>query len=59
MNDPSSQRRLFQRWLNKAAQVTSLHMSTEERRHNLEQKKCAPCEKWKAGCLTTVCAVPS
>ena len=50
MTNPDNDRS-FQRWLNKAAEVTGFRMSTEERQRNLEQQKYARCEKWKAELL--------
>ncbi|KAL4070250.1 peptidase M76 [Scleroderma citrinum] len=44
--------RSFQRWLKKAARITGLGLSTEERQRNLEEQKHARCEQWKAELLS-------
>lgn len=45
--DPEDSRR-FERWLQKAALVTGLGLTTEERQGRDEEQKHLRCEKWKA-----------
>jgi inner membrane protease ATP23 len=44
--DPADSR-AFQRWLKKAALLTGLGATPEERQRNHEEQKRLACEKWK------------